>query len=313
MYVIIPAYNAEKTVGNCIDSLLKQDYDNLQVVVVNDGSKDDTLKILNEYARNNQNVVVIDKPNGGVSSARNVALDMIMSEEEHCGYVSFVDADDWVEPWFVSTLVALAQNEHCGMTACGFKWQRRIKRHFAKKKKSKVLQFDKLTAINEVFLDRYLFVPLWNKLFCTEFIGNLRFDGSLKFGEDLAFLIEYLHGLPVYATVSYSSQKCYHYIRTKGSLSLTSSYKNKLNAMNMHLCMERLLVENYTEEQVRYAHAWEFCILVEFLFFAKRNKDKDVFEKVKNRMAQIRKDYLQLKNGYVFWRRFGSVIFKLIT
>ncbi|MBR2903689.1 MAG: glycosyltransferase family 2 protein, partial [Clostridia bacterium] len=91
--IIVPVYNAEKYLAQCMDSLLGQDIDKdeYEIICINDGSKDNSLAILQEYAKNNSNVVVVDKENGGVSKARNLGLDMAKGE-----YVWFVDSDDWI-------------------------------------------------------------------------------------------------------------------------------------------------------------------------------------------------------------------------
>lgn len=90
--VIIPVYNAEKYLAQCLNSVINQTYTNLEIICVNDGSKDDSLKILREYAQNDPRVHILDKENAGVSSARNDALKLASGN-----YIMFVDSDDWME------------------------------------------------------------------------------------------------------------------------------------------------------------------------------------------------------------------------
>ncbi len=89
--VIIPVYNTEEYLPRCLDSILNNTYKNLQVICVNDGSVDNSLRILNEYASKDSRVLVIDKENEGVSVARNVGLEYAQGE-----YISFIDSDDWI-------------------------------------------------------------------------------------------------------------------------------------------------------------------------------------------------------------------------
>ena len=89
---IIPVYNAERYLAQCLNSVINQTYTNLEIICVNDGSKDDSLKILQKYARNDPRVQILDKENAGVSSARNDALKLASGD-----YIMFVDSDDWVE------------------------------------------------------------------------------------------------------------------------------------------------------------------------------------------------------------------------
>lgn len=90
--IIVPVYNGENTIERCVKSLLNQTYNNIEIILVNDGSKDNSLSILNEFTKKYHNVVVIDKKNGGVGSARNAGLDNATGD-----YVTFVDADDALE------------------------------------------------------------------------------------------------------------------------------------------------------------------------------------------------------------------------
>lgn len=98
--VIIPVYNAEKTLRRCVDSLLTQNCSDAEIILVNDGSRDNSGGICEEYARNNRNVRCISQLNGGVSSARNAGLDAAQGE-----FVLFVDSDDYVTPEFFSSIV----------------------------------------------------------------------------------------------------------------------------------------------------------------------------------------------------------------
>ena len=91
--VIIPVYNVERYLAQCLDSVSHQTYQNLEIICVNDGSRDGSLDILRRYADEDARIQVIDKANGGVSRARNDALDCARGE-----YIMFVDSDDWVEP-----------------------------------------------------------------------------------------------------------------------------------------------------------------------------------------------------------------------
>lgn len=90
--IIIPAYNIENYIGQCLESLINQTYKNIEIIVVNDGSKDNTLSIINEYAQKDKRIKVIDQENQGVSQTRNNALKQVEAE-----YIMFVDGDDWLE------------------------------------------------------------------------------------------------------------------------------------------------------------------------------------------------------------------------
>ena len=91
--VIVPVYNVEQYLPRCVESILAQTYENLEILLVDDGAKDGSGAICDAYARQDERVKVIHKENGGLSSARNAGIDASTGE-----YLSFVDSDDWIEP-----------------------------------------------------------------------------------------------------------------------------------------------------------------------------------------------------------------------
>ena len=97
--VIIPVYNLEKYIGRCLDSLISQDFSDYEVIVVNDGSTDNTALICDEYAKKYNFIKAVHKKNGGVSSARNLGIDLAEGE-----YIMFVDGDDYVTSNYISTM-----------------------------------------------------------------------------------------------------------------------------------------------------------------------------------------------------------------
>lgn len=97
--VVIPVYNVEKYLANCLDSVLNQTLEDIEVICVNDGSKDNSAAILEEYARKDKRIQIVNKPNGGLSSARNKGLEFVQGD-----FVAFLDSDDWVAPDFYEKL-----------------------------------------------------------------------------------------------------------------------------------------------------------------------------------------------------------------
>ena len=105
--VIIPAYNIEDYIGRCLDSVISQTYKNLEIIVVDDGSRDHTGEILDNYAKKDRRIKVIHKENGGVSSARNKGIEAAEGD-----YIGFIDGDDLIEPEMYKTLVDLLEEEN---------------------------------------------------------------------------------------------------------------------------------------------------------------------------------------------------------
>ena len=104
--IIIPAYNADKWIGRCLESCIRQDYPKLEIIVVNDGSTDRTLEVCNNYKKKNNNVIVINKENRGVSNSRNVGIKKSTGE-----YLLFVDADDYIDSNMCARLVECMKDD----------------------------------------------------------------------------------------------------------------------------------------------------------------------------------------------------------
>lgn len=117
--VISPVYNTEKLLPRCLESILAQSFQDFEVILVNDGSKDNSASICEAYAAKDSRIHVIHQNNSGVSAARNAALDWVM-ENSDSKWILFVDSDDWVHPQIMETLLNLAETYQVKVSACGF-------------------------------------------------------------------------------------------------------------------------------------------------------------------------------------------------
>lgn len=117
--ILTPLYNTEKLLPRCIDSILAQTFPDFELILVNDGSKDGSGSICEEYAAKDSRIHVIHQENCGVSVARNTALDYVMANSDS-QWVMFVDSDDWVHPQILETLLKLAQSYQVKVSACGY-------------------------------------------------------------------------------------------------------------------------------------------------------------------------------------------------
>lgn len=196
--IIIPVYNAEKCLGYCLNSIASQTYRNLEIILVNDGSTDDSLKICNNYAFLDSRIRVIDIPNAGVSNARNVGLKAATGE-----YIEFADADDVLNPQMVETLVDKMDTYQSDLVICGFEMvslnsnqQPQDIIHFNSASLgeecvyTQQLFFEKLSCI--LWRTSLLECP-WNKMFRKDIIRNynLQFPIDKSLGEDFCFNIDY--------------------------------------------------------------------------------------------------------------------------
>lgn len=185
--VIVPVYNAELYIGNCIHSILGQSYPNYELIIVNDGSKDDSGRICDDLASIHKNITVIHINNSGASRARNIGLDAASGE-----YVWFIDADDWICDGFLS---GLDWNDMPDILFFGF-----IKRLKTSNEICKIQSTDeKITndldaALTKLFKSKnQYFGYTWNKIFRRSVItdNNIRFRENLIIKEDEVFTLEF--------------------------------------------------------------------------------------------------------------------------
>lgn len=216
--VLLPVYNAQDTLDECLQSVLNQSYTALEVIAVDDGSTDRGLDVLDRYAQTDPRVRVFHIPNGGVAAARNYALSHATGE-----YVQFVDSDDVLPAYSTQSLVSAMRDRSCDLALAPFTEVARGKR-----KLRGFLKAD-LTLTQHQFLDKlcahpngFFYAVLWNKLYKRELItqNDIRFDTRLPWGEDFAFNMCYnRHALHV----AVLSQPVYDYRRNPGGLSGNSA------------------------------------------------------------------------------------------
>ena len=211
--VIIPAYNAEKAIERCVRSILNQEYKDLEVLVVDDGSKDHTGEILDKIAAEDERLVVIHKENGGVSVARNTAIRQARGK-----YIQFSDADDWMSKEATKLLVRTMEEKQCDMVVADF--YRVVKDNVSRK--GNIFAEKPLTRQEyaEYMMENpadYYYGVLWNKLYKKEIIDqyHLGMDEKLQWCEDFVFNLEYV----IHAnTIGVLSVPIYYYVKTEGSL-----------------------------------------------------------------------------------------------
>ena len=183
--IILPVYNVEKYLEECLDSLLNQDYQNFEILLINDGSKDNSSKICKKYSELYENVIHIDKKNGGVSSARNLGI-----ENANGKFLWFVDPDDIVAQDSLNELDKILIDDNVLYIFGYKKIYKNLEENFN-------LENDKLTsrdAIRNLMEEDKFCGYVWNKVFSKKIIEkyNLRFDEKISMNEDMKFCFEYL-------------------------------------------------------------------------------------------------------------------------
>ena len=226
--IIVPIYNGEKVIRKCIESILNQDYQNFELLLMDDGSKDGSPAICDEYAASDSRVTVVHKANSGVSDTRNQAMAMAKGE-----YFQFLDADDWIVPEATKLLVRAMEENDVDLVVADF--YRVVGENTSRKgsiDKSGVytkLQFADCMMASPA---DYYYGVIWNKLFKGDIIRSnmMKMDKTLNWCEDFIFNMEYiLHTENIYVL----KVPIYYYVKTEGSL--VSQGLNTANVVRMKL------------------------------------------------------------------------------
>lgn len=214
--VIIPMYNAEQYIQRCLNSIIRQTvFEQLEVIIVNDGSDDNSEYIVKEYTKKYSNIICYHTKNRGVSHARNIGLDKSNGE-----YVVFVDSDDYIDEEYISKLVAYSND--CSIVCSGFIAEYKNKRvkNFIQKEQ----EVSSSEAIHDFLIGKNINPNVWSKAFKRSVIEKIRFDESKTVAEDRLFLF---YCLANSKSIKYMTSCGYHYTINEQSIVRSKfSFKN---------------------------------------------------------------------------------------
>ena len=224
--LIIPVYNAEKYLRRCLTSAMEQTFKDMEILVVNDGSTDESLAICQEYAQMDPRFHIINKENTGVSDSRNRAIQIAKGD-----YLQFMDSDDWLTPDATKLMVRAAEEHGCDMVISDFY---RVVGDMVSRKgdieSDCVIDREEFASFMMENPADYYYGVLWNKLYRRDLVNRFGMDAEISWCEDFMFNLEYVR----YAETFYALRTpVYYYVKTKGSLvnqkiSITKTVKMKL-------------------------------------------------------------------------------------
>ncbi|MCQ2106153.1 MAG: glycosyltransferase family 2 protein [Fibrobacter sp.] len=293
--VIVPVYNAEKTLHRCVDSLLEQTFKNFEVLLIDDGSADSSGTICDFYSGMDSRVRVIHKKNGGVSSARQIGVNAALGL-----YVIHADSDDWVEKDMLEILYQSATMNAADLVIADFKKE-------LNGNVSECIQPECETS-NELLhslLENKSMGALWNKLIKKDLYRDVQFDLDVFFCEDLLLLCKILKNKE--PKISYIHKSCYHYIMNRGSITNTMSKKT---FENRFLFIQKLQqIFNDSNERLNDLFRLQKLDVVIWMFRSLLYPSKDVIALFDSfyLSGALYQDYADLfekkKNEFVKWRR----------
>lgn len=209
--LIIPCYNAKQTLGKCLDSVIRQSYSNLEIIIIDDGSTDETSTIYEDFQTRDKRIKVFKQDNSGVSKARNKGIKEATGE-----YICFVDSDDWVESEYCSELYHLLINDNADIAIVEASYEDENGDIVFDKTVSEEKVLDGRRALALLLEDQVIQSHPWGKLYKISFFKNVDFPENLKCFEDYSTLFKIFDKA---LKVVRSNEKLYHYIQHNDSLS----------------------------------------------------------------------------------------------
>lgn len=221
--IIIPIYKVENLLERCVDSILRQTYDNIEIILVDDGSPDRCGEICDQYEIKDSRIKVIHKKNGGLSDARNAGIDVAKGE-----YITFIDSDDWVSEKYVKTLYDLLVSKSADISVCNF--IRTEKEEIeTSNEQNELYEFNNIEALTNLCGEFYQRLTVsWCKLYKTELFADIRFPVG-KIHEDEFTTYKLLYKAKKIALTN--EVLLYYWQRPDSIMGTSFKIKNRLHAI----------------------------------------------------------------------------------
>lgn len=286
--VIVPVYNVEKYLKNCLNSIVNQTYQNLEIILVDDGSTDKSGEIIASFSETDSRIKVISKENGGISSARNAGLRAARGD-----YLCFVDADDRISSEFVEKMHREIIASGADLCMCGY--EREGRRVFAISErcshKDIGTEFYKNIKFSQV---------VWSKLYKRELLDGLFFDESKAIGEDDLYITQVL---PRCSLVSSIEEALYHYTVNYNGATLSKFNARKIDMLPVYVEKLSIIQENWPESfQYVLKTAVDYFIWIHIEFGMRHLKNNTAFVE---KLVKEREDLYRLfqANGSLIERK----------
>lgn len=286
--IIVPIYNSKKYLERTINSVLNQDYREIEVVLVDDGSNDGSIEVCKMYQLKDNRIKFFNKSNGGVSSARNLGLKNCEGD-----FITFVDSDDFISNNYISTLLNYQKEENYDIVICNAQdvseEGRIYERNSVLKKK---MDLNKEETIIE-FLKGKSFTPVcWGRLYKREIIKNLSFDESMSIAEDGKFFFQAIEKSSKNLLIP---ESFYYYVIREGSL-IHSNYNEKwLDELNF----DKQLLEKFKDKKlgkyvlIKYV---EFC--TRMLLMPNIEEYVEDYKLIQNDLKKVSKKMFSLSGNF---------------
>lgn len=287
--IVIPIFNAQKYLKECIDSVLSQTYKNIEIILVNDGSTDCSGKICDSYAEKDTRIKVIHNENQGVSVSRNIGI-----KEAKGLYITFIDADDFVSEQYIEILYKLIKNDNAEISMIGNDEQYEGKIIKTNRKIRKILNSEEI--IKMMLEEKYLSAVCWGKMYKKVLFEDqsLKFDKDMKIGEDLKLIIPIVEKCKKISIDM--TQNLYHYRLNEDSITQQTG-KKELWIQEIELSKEimKWIEEKYPRIKDKGIQRY---VRVNITFLVKMIKEKS--ENLPEEIRQVQNNIRTYKFIYFF-------------
>lgn len=284
--IIVPVYNVEQYLKECIESILAQTWKNFEVILVDDGSTDSSGKICDEYSQKKEFISVIHKKNGGLSSARNAGIDVAQGD-----YLAFIDSDDVVHPRYLSELVAIVKKEKADLAACNFcvgslcRWK-----NFSEVKYDIRCNEDVLKKMND---NDVVVTVAWNKLYHAKFFREygLRYPVG-KIHEDMFLTPQILYYTK---KMVITNEQLYFYRQRENSIMNSSFSIKQLDALDaIEFRIE--LFQHWNKQYLQASEYESYIRKSNELYKKMKEEETDLYIEAQERIKTKMKDFRNKKS-----------------
>lgn len=306
--VIIPIYNVEKYLRKCLDSVLAQSYINLEIILIDDGSTDQCFEICDTYGKKDSRIKVVHKENGGISSARNIGLDMATGE-----YICFVDSDDYISVDMCEEMFFHINKEEADIAIAGISFDSGLRK--ADLCKSEYATYGNKELVKEYLLNSYINNVVWNKLYHKELLNGLRFMDIARH-EDVIFTTQVLSKVK---KAVYINQCFYTQYLREGSIERTLFGEKDLLILQAIDFRQNYVKKYYPEfySLVEWDKVAEIYTLIKRMIFQgyyDKSYYNNLIEQLKNELKKDNNNDIRIKKYYMFlnYQKLYKVYFMVV-
>lgn len=310
--VIIPVYNVEKYLSQCINSILNQTIKNLEIILVDDGSLDDSGNICDEFSKKDNRIVVIHKENNGLSSARNAGLEIAKGN-----YVCFVDSDDWLDENMYETLLKLIKDTNSDISCCRFFKTADSEEKIPSINDEIIQSFNNIEGLSNFYTDLYTqTVVAWNKLYARKLFDNVIYPiGKIHEDEGTTYKLFYKAN-----KITYTNKSLYYYRTTPNSITTSKFNKKRLAIIDIY--DEKIkFIKNINNDNL-YAKTlkWYLFTLINCYLECSNNMEdgREYLNSIKVKISEAYKSYSKTNEKQLHWIilfsvfRFNPKLYKTI-